>query len=131
MQEHEAHGSSETQITTAGTNQLKALVNLIRDDAFAVTFQSVRHYREALLKEVRDGAEQTEAKASLDDKIIAHLLAAGGSTAWAMRSHVGELDRPTISRALQRLKRKGLVRTAITQPSFWKPVTKRKPGGEK
>lgn len=49
MQKHEAHGSSETQITTGGTHQLKALVDLIRDDAFAMSFQSVRQYREALL----------------------------------------------------------------------------------
>lgn len=131
MQKHEAHGSSQTEITTGDAGRLKALADLIRNDAFAMSFQSVRQYREALLKEVRIGAEQPEAKASLDDKIIAHLLAAGGSTAWAMRGHVGELDRPAISRALQRLKRKGLVRTSIIQPSFWRPVTQRNKGGEK
>lgn len=49
MQKHEAHGSSETQITTGGTHQLKALVDLIGNDAFAMSFQSVRQYREALL----------------------------------------------------------------------------------
>ena len=49
MQEHEAHGSSQTEITTGGTHQLKALVGLIGNDAFAMSFQSVRQYREALL----------------------------------------------------------------------------------
>ncbi|SDS48230.1 hypothetical protein SAMN05216198_2051 [Halopseudomonas litoralis] len=49
MQEHEAHGSSQTEITTGDIGQLEALVCLIGNDAFAMSFQSVRQYREALL----------------------------------------------------------------------------------
>lgn len=49
MQQHEAHGSSQTEITTGSTGQLEALVGLIRSDAFAMTFQSVKQYREALI----------------------------------------------------------------------------------
>lgn len=49
MQEHEAHGSSQTEITTGDIGQLEALADLIRSDTFAMTFQSVKQYREALL----------------------------------------------------------------------------------
>lgn len=62
MQEHEAHGSSKTKTTTGGTGQLKALINLIRDDAFAMSFQSVRQYREAILKGVRTAQEALNGK---------------------------------------------------------------------
>lgn len=58
----------------------------------------------------------------LDFRILNYLRTASGSTAWAMRGNVGEMDRPTISKALQRLKRKGLVRTDILQRSYWKAV---------
>ena len=50
MQEHEAQGSSQTKITTADTGQFKALVDLIRNDGFAMSFQSVKQYRQAVLK---------------------------------------------------------------------------------
>lgn len=93
MQEHEAHGSSNTKITTGGTGQLAgrivhrsidepvqvaftaaglslpagtrlydqqspgALIDLIRSDAFAMSFQSVRQYREALLQSIQEEIE--------------------------------------------------------------------------
>ena len=44
----------------------------------------------------------------IDDRVLEHLRKIQGSTAWAMRHAIGE-DRPTISKALNRLKRKGLV----------------------
>lgn len=50
MQEHEAHGSSAAKGSTAGRSQFMALLSMIRDDGFAMSFQSVRQYREALLK---------------------------------------------------------------------------------
>lgn len=59
---------------------------------------------------------------TLDDRVLAYLRTVTGSTAWAMRGQVGEMDRPTISKALQRLKRKGLVRTDVLQASYWKAV---------
>jgi len=46
--------------------------------------------------------------AQLDEKVLTHLRGVQGSTAWAMRGSIGE-SRETISKALQRLKRKGLV----------------------
>ena len=67
MQKHEAHGSSETEITTGGTHQLNALVDLIRDDAFAMSFQSVRQYREALLKSIQ-GAGEYVARGALKEQ---------------------------------------------------------------
>lgn len=57
---------------------------------------------------------------SLDERVLKFLRTVTGSTAWAMRGSVGEMDRPTISKALQRLKRKGLVRTDYLQQSYWK-----------
>lgn len=62
---------------------------------------------------------------SLDDRVLAYLRECGGSTAWAMRWAVGEMDRPTISKALQRLKRKGLVRTDTLHAAYWKPDYRR------
>lgn len=59
---------------------------------------------------------------TLDDRILAYLRTVTGSTAWSMRGQVGEMDRPTISKALHRLKRKGLVRTDVLQASYWKAV---------
>lgn len=47
-------------------------------------------------------------RAQIDEKVLRHLRSIAGSTAWAMRGAVSE-DRETISKALQRLKRKGLV----------------------
>lgn len=68
---------------------------------------------------------------SLDDRVLSYLRECGGSTAWAMRGPVGEMDRPTISKALRRLKRKGLVRTDLLQPSYWKPVKAQEPSHDK
>lgn len=62
---------------------------------------------------------------SLDDRVLNYLRTVTGSTAWAMRGQVGEMDRPTISKALQRLKRKNLVRTDLLQSTFWKAVKQR------
>lgn len=61
----------------------------------------------------------------LDVRVLAYLRTVSGSTALAMRGHVEEMDRPTISKALQRLKRKGLVRTDTLQASFWKAVAQK------
>lgn len=63
---------------------------------------------------------------SLDERVLAFLRSVTGATAWAMRGDVGERDRPTISRALQRLKRKGLVRTDSLCSAYWKAVTDHK-----
>lgn len=58
MQEHEAQGSSQTKITTADTGQFKALVELIRSDSFAMSFQSMKQYRQAVLKAVQRPSEE-------------------------------------------------------------------------
>lgn len=55
----------------------------------------------------------------LDKKVLKHLKSIGGSTAWMMRFAIGE-DRPTISKSLQRLKRKRLV---AANGFYWKAVT--------
>lgn len=51
----------------------------------------------------------------LDDKVLEHLRTIKGSTAWIMSSAVGD-TRENISKACQRLKRKGLVSVV---GSFW------------
>lgn len=56
MQEHEAQGSSQTKITTADAGQFKALVDLIRNDGFAMSFQSMRQYRQALIRVIENTA---------------------------------------------------------------------------
>lgn len=53
--------------------------------------------------------------AQLDEKVLAHLRTVPGSTAWAMRGSIGE-SRETISKSLQRLKRKGFV---SCDGSYW------------
>jgi len=58
----------------------------------------------------------------LDSKVLAYLQTVGGSSAWSMRHAVGEMDRKIISKSLQRLKRKGLVRTDYLCASYWRPV---------
>ena len=57
----------------------------------------------------------------LDAKVLDHLRSITGSTAWAMRGVIGE-DRPAISKALQRLKCKGLVETCSVQSTYWQAV---------
>ncbi|ANF26009.1 hypothetical protein [Stutzerimonas stutzeri] len=57
----------------------------------------------------------------LDQKVLDYLKSSQGSTAWAMTGAVGA-DRKEVSKACQRLKRKGLVKTCWFQKSFWKAV---------
>ncbi|WP_122558525.1 hypothetical protein [Pseudomonas viridiflava] len=59
--------------------------------------------------------------ASVDDKVLEHLRSIPGSTAWVMTSAVGE-PREAVSKACQRLKRKGLL---IVVGSYWSAI---KPG---
>lgn len=58
---------------------------------------------------------------TLDDRVLNHLRGQQGSTAWAMRFAVGA-TREDVSKACQRLKRKGLVRTSARQSTFWEAV---------
>lgn len=51
----EAQGSSQSKITTGDTGQFKALVDLIGNDGFAMLFQSVKQYRQAVLEAAREG----------------------------------------------------------------------------
>lgn len=53
-----------------------ALIDLIRNDAFAITFQSVRQYREALLQSIRD---EIEAGAAFDHIADASNMVRAGS----------------------------------------------------
>lgn len=69
MQEHEAQGSSQTKITTADTGQFKALADLIRNDGFAMSFQSMRQYRQALIRVVENSAPQPAPDVALLDEI--------------------------------------------------------------
>lgn len=57
----------------------------------------------------------------LDKKVLDHLAGIVGSTAWAMTRAVGA-DRKEISKACQRLKRKGLVKTSESQSTYWQAV---------
>lgn len=60
MQKHDAHGGDEAKITTDDTGQFKALVELIRSDSFAMSFQSMKQYRQAVLKAAqRPSQEET------------------------------------------------------------------------
>jgi predicted transcriptional regulator len=63
-------------------------------------------------------------RAQIDEKVLRHLRALTGSTAWAMRGAVSE-DRETISKALQRLKRKGLVECG---GAYWRVHTESSEG---
>lgn len=58
MQEHEAQGGSQAKITTADTGRFKALLDLIRSDGFAMSFQSVRQYRQAVLKAAQEPRQE-------------------------------------------------------------------------
>lgn len=64
MHEHEAQGDSPTKNTTGAAGQFKALADLIRNDGFAMSFQSVKQYREALLKTISSVTPQTKALAT-------------------------------------------------------------------
>lgn len=57
----------------------------------------------------------------LDKRVLDYLLARPGSTAWAMYSSVAA-TREEVSKACQRLKRKGLVETSEVQSTFWQAV---------
>lgn len=56
--------------------------------------------------------------AAIDATVLDALKAIHGSTAHVLRHQVGQ-DRPTISKALQRLKRKGLV---TCEGFYWQAV---------
>ena len=62
------------------------------------------------------------ARIALDTRVLNHLRGVQGSTAWAMCGAVGAV-REDASKACQRLKRKGLVRTSETQSTYWQAVT--------
>ncbi len=57
----------------------------------------------------------------LDQKVLEHLVGIHGSTAWAMTGAMGA-SRVEVSKACQRLKRKGLVKTSEAQSTFWQAV---------
>ncbi|AMW64466.1 hypothetical protein PVE_R1G2201 [Pseudomonas veronii 1YdBTEX2] len=59
---------------------------------------------------------------ALDTRVLNYLRAHQGSTAWAMHGSVGA-TREEVSKACQRLKRKGLVKTSETQTTYWQAVT--------
>lgn len=63
MHKHEAQGSSQTKVITRDAGKLRALADLIRNDGFAMSFQSVKQYREALLKTISSVMPQTKAPA--------------------------------------------------------------------
>lgn len=54
----------------------------------------------------------------LDEKVLAHLRDINGSTAWMMRNKVGA-TREEVSKACQRLRRKGLV---AADGTYWQAV---------
>lgn len=54
----------------------------------------------------------------LDKKVLDHLSGINGSTAWMMRNKVGA-TREEVSKACQRLKRKGLV---AADGTYWQAV---------
>lgn len=58
---------------------------------------------------------------ALDRRVLNYLLAVPGSTAWAMHGSVGA-TREEVSKACQRLKRKGLVKTSEPQSTYWQAV---------
>ena len=67
---------------------------------------------------------------ALDTRVLNHLRSVQGSTAWAMCGSVGA-TREDVSKACQRLKRKGLVKTSETQTTYWQAVKPAaKPQGE-
>lgn len=50
MQKHEAQGGDEAKITTDVEVRRCEMIDLVRSDAFAMSFQSIKQYREALLR---------------------------------------------------------------------------------
>lgn len=57
----------------------------------------------------------------LDERVLAHLRNIDGSTAWAMH-HGLDATRKDVSKACQRLKRKGLVKTSERLSTYWQAV---------
>lgn len=58
---------------------------------------------------------------ALETRVLNYLRGVEGSTAWAMCNAVGATREDT-SKACQRLKRKGLVKTSETQSTYWQAV---------
>ncbi|WP_416425639.1 hypothetical protein RAM80_07750 [Pseudomonas sp. App30] len=58
---------------------------------------------------------------TIDTKVLEHLQTVDGSTAWAMCGAVGA-EREDVSKACQRLKRRGLVRTSPDLKAYWQAV---------
>jgi len=59
-------------------------------------------------------------QADIDQKVLSHLRSVPGSTAWAMRGAINA-TREDVSKACQRLKRKGLV---VCDGAYWKEAAK-------
>lgn len=59
--------------------------------------------------------------AELDGKVLNYLRDRTGSTAWAMTGAIGA-TREEVSKACQRLRRKGLIETSATQLTYWQVV---------
>lgn len=55
---------------------------------------------------------------TLDQRVLDHLQSVNGSTAWAMRS-TAKASREEVSKACQRLKRKGMV---TNDGPYWQAV---------
>lgn len=68
-----------------------------------------------------DTNKMREERRQHEDKVLQYLRSVLGSTAWAMTGAVG-LSREDVSKACQRLKRRGLVATSPTQVSYWQAV---------
>ncbi|MDD2056591.1 hypothetical protein NPS58_03910 [Pseudomonas putida] len=68
-----------------------------------------------------DTNKMREERAQADARVLKYLQSCQGSTAWAMSGAV-RLSREEVSRACQRLKRKGLVATSPTLATFWQAV---------
>ncbi|MNJ36816.1 hypothetical protein D3C77_316180 [compost metagenome] len=68
-----------------------------------------------------DTNKMRKARAEAEERVLKHLMGCQGSTAWAMSGAV-RLSREEVSKACQRLKRKGLVATSSTQATYWQAV---------
>jgi uncharacterized membrane protein len=77
---------------------------------------------ERLREKVR-GVEtaRTSRNAEMDGKVLNYLRDRTGSTAWAMTGAIGA-TREEVSKACQRLRRKGLIETSATQLTYWQAV---------
>ncbi|RWU21294.1 hypothetical protein DM813_19090 [Pseudomonas alkylphenolica] len=68
-----------------------------------------------------DTNKMREERAEAEARVLKHLQGCLGSTAWAMSGAV-RLRREEVSKACQRLKRKGLVATSPNQATYWQAV---------